>query len=65
MLSLGVKRGGEYIANEYAHLKNMKSYAKRGSKFILVEVNRPIRKGNIKAIQMKCIFHFLSQGCPC
>jgi hypothetical protein len=50
MLSLRVKKGGEYIAKDCAHLKNMKLYAKRGSKFALVHVNRPIREGNRKAI---------------
>jgi hypothetical protein len=64
MLSLGVKKGGEFIAKDCAHLKNMKLYAKRGSKSILVQVNRPIEEGNRKVIQMKCIFHVLFHGCP-
>jgi hypothetical protein len=50
MSSLGVKKGGEYIAKHYAHLKNMKLYAKRGLKFALVQINRPIGEGNRKAI---------------
>jgi hypothetical protein len=50
MLSLGVKKGGEYIAKDCAHMKNMKLYAKRGSKSILVQVNRPIGEGNRKTI---------------
>jgi hypothetical protein len=58
MPSLGVKKGGEYIAKDYAHLKNMKLYAHRGSKFILVQVNRPMGEG------MKCIFHVLFHGRP-
>jgi hypothetical protein len=64
MPSLGVKKGGEYIAKDYAHLKNMKLYAHRGSKFILVQVNRPMGEGIIKVIQMKCIFHVLFHGRP-
>jgi hypothetical protein len=50
MPSLGVKKGGEYIAKEYAHLKNMKLYAKRGSKSVLIQVNKPIGEGNRKVV---------------
>jgi hypothetical protein len=64
MPSLGVKKGGEYIAKDYAHLNNMKLYAHRGSKFVLVQVNIPIGEGNRKVIQMKCIFHVLFHGHP-
>ncbi len=64
MLNLEVKKGREYIAKDCAHLKTMKLYAKKGSKFVLVQVNRPIGEGNRKDIQMKCIFHVLSHGCP-
>jgi hypothetical protein len=64
MASLGVKKGGEYIAKDYAHLKNMKLYAQKGSKFVLAQVNKPIKEGNRKVVQMKCIFHVLFHGHP-
>ncbi len=59
-----MKKGGEYIAKDYAHLKNMKLYAHKGSKFVLAQVNRHIGEGNKKFIQMKCIIHVLFHGRP-
>jgi hypothetical protein len=32
--------------------------------FVLAQVNKPIREGNRKIIQIKCIFHVLSHGRP-
>jgi hypothetical protein len=57
MPSLGVKKGVEYIAKDYAHLKNTKLYVQRGSKYILDQVNKLAGEGNRNFIQMKCIFH--------
>ncbi len=57
MPGLGVKKGWEYIAKDYAHLKNMKLYAQKGSKSILTQVNKPTKEGSKRIIQMKCIFH--------
>jgi len=51
---LGMKKGGEYIAKDCAHLKNMKLYAQRGSKSILAE----------KMVPMKTSFHVFAHGCP-
>ncbi len=65
MPSLGVKKGGEYIAKDYAHLKNMKLYAKRGSKFILVQVNTFKGKGIEKLLRRNVSFMSCIMVVPC
>jgi hypothetical protein len=63
MLKLGLKKGQEYIAKDCTHLKNLRLYVHRGSKSILVQVNRLVGEGNWKIVQMQSIFHVLFHGC--
>ncbi len=64
MPNLGVKKGGEYIAKNCAHMKNMILYVQKGSKFVLAQINRLAGEGNKKVVQVKCIFHVLFHGPP-
>ncbi len=57
-----MKKGQEYIAKDCRHLKNLRLYAHRGSKSILVQINRLVGEGNWKIVQMKSIFHVLFHG---
>lgn len=61
-VKLGLKIGQEYIAKDCTHLKNLRLYAHRGSKLILVQVTRLVREGNWKIVQMQSIFHVLFHG---
>jgi hypothetical protein len=60
----GVKEGGEYIAKDCAHLKNMWLWAQRGPNFVLQQIKKPLGKGNQKILQFKSLFHIFSHGCP-
>jgi len=59
---LGVKKGGEYIAKDCAHLINMRLWAQQGPNFVLQQVNKPLGKGNQKIVQFKSLFHILFHG---
>jgi hypothetical protein len=59
---LRVKKGEEFIAKDYAHLQNMKLYAQRGPKSVLVQVTQHVGEASRKIIQMKTLFHILAHG---
>jgi hypothetical protein len=61
---LGVKKGGEYIAKDCAHLKNMKLYVQRGLHSIFTRITTPISEESRKNVQMKTLLHVLSNGRP-
>ncbi len=60
----GVKKGGEYIAINCIHLKNMRLYVWRGPKSILAKANKLMGEGNWKVVKIKTLFHVLSHGHP-
>jgi hypothetical protein len=59
-----VKKGGECIGKNCAHLINMRLGVQRGPNSIMQQVNKPPKKGNRKIVQFKFLFHILSHGYP-